>query len=391
MTNNQKLSFETLAIHAGQEPDPSTGAIMTPIYQTSTYVQPSLGVHKGYEYSRTKNPTRSAYEACVAALEAGGNGLAYGAAFSSGCAASTTLLHLLEPGDHVVASDDLYGGTFRLFDKVFTGGGKGIQFSFVDMTDEQAFAAAFRPNTKMVWIETPTNPMLKIIDIEKVASFGKSKGAMVVVDNTFMSPYFQKPFLFGADIILHSATKYLNGHSDIVGGVTVAKDKTLADRIYFLQNSIGAVAGPMDSWLAMRGLKTLHVRMDRHEENAQSIVEMLTKHPQVEKVIYPGLENHPGHKIAKKQMSGFGGMISFVAKGGLEKAKKIVESTKIFSLAESLGGVESLIEHPAIMTHASVPPENRKKLGIDDGFIRLSVGIESKNDLLADLESALKH
>ncbi len=382
------MKFETLAIHAGQEPDPTTGAIMSPIIQTSTYVQPALGEHKGYEYSRTKNPTRAAYEACVAALETGGN-TAFGAAFASGCAATATIMHLLQPGDHVVASDDLYGGTFRLFDKVFAAQGKGIQFSFVDMTNEKAYSEAFHANTKMVWIETPTNPMLKIIDIAKCASVAKNKKALVVVDNTFMSPYLQKPFSLGADIVLHSATKYLNGHSDIVGGITVVKDKALADRIYFLQNSIGAVAGPMDSWLAMRGLKTLHVRMDRHEENAKAIVEMLTKHKQVEKVIYPGLENHPGHKIARTQMSGFGGMISFVAKGGLEKAKCIVEGTKIFALAESLGGVESLIEHPAIMTHASVPVENRRKLGIDDGFIRLSVGIENKNDLIADIEEAL--
>lgn len=387
--SGKKLSQETLAIHAGQEPDPSTGAIMTPIYQTSTYVQPSLGVHKGYEYSRTKNPTRTAYEACVAALELEQDGAGFGAAFGSGCAASATLMHLLQPGEHVVASDDLYGGTFRLFDKVFAAGGKGHQFSFVDMTNPAAYQAAFKPNTKMVWIETPTNPMLKIIDLENVISFAKSKGAIVVVDNTFMSPYFQKPFRFGADIVLHSATKYLNGHSDIVNGVVVMKDKALADRVYFLQNSIGAVAGPMDSWLALRGLKTLHVRMDRHASNAQTIAERLEKHKEVAKVIYPGLASHPQHAIAKAQMQGFGGMISFTVKGGLEKAKRVVEGTRIFALAESLGGVESLIEHPAIMTHASVPPENRKKLGIDDGLIRISAGIESVNDLWADLEHAL--
>lgn len=386
----EEMNFETLAIHAGQAPDPSNGAIMTPIYQTSTYVQPALGKHKGFEYSRTKNPTRSAYEACVAALEAGADGVAYGAAFASGCAAAATLLHLLEPGDHVVASDDLYGGTFRLFDKVFAAAGKGIQFSFVDMTNERAVSEAFRKNTKMAWIETPTNPMLKIIDIAMVASYGEKHGAIVVVDNTFMSPYFQRPFTLGADIVLHSATKYLNGHSDIVGGITVTKDKTIADRIYFLQNSIGAVAGPMDAWLALRGVKTLHLRMQRHEENAHKIAEYLSKHREVEKVIYPGLESHPGHKIAREQMSGFGGMISFVVKGGLEKAKRVVEATKIFALAESLGGVESLIEHPAIMTHASVPAENRRKLGIEDGFIRISVGIESADDLITDLANALK-
>lgn len=384
-----KFSLDTLAIHAGQEPDPSTGAIMTPIYQTSTYVQPALGQHKGYEYSRTKNPTRSAYEACVAALELGGDGIGFGAAFGSGCAASATIMHLLHPGDHVIASDDLYGGSFRLFDKVFTGGGKGIEFSWIDMTDKNSFQAAFRPNTKMVWIETPTNPMLKIIDLESVCSFAKSKGALVVVDNTFMSPYFQKPFRFGADIVVHSATKYLNGHSDVVGGVAVMKDKALADRIYFLQNSIGAVAGPMDAWLAMRGLKTLHVRMQRHDENGREIAARLEKHKEVEKVIYPGLKSHPQHEIAKRQMEGFGGMISFVVKGGLDKAKRVVEGTKLFALAESLGGVESLIEHPAVMTHASVPPENRAKLGIADGLIRISVGIEGLEDLWKDLEQAL--
>jgi cystathionine gamma-lyase len=363
---------------------------MTPIYQTSTFVQEGLGKHKGFEYARTKNPTRSAYEACVAALECEEDGVGFGAAFGSGVGATTTVLHLLQPGDHVLATDDLYGGTFRLFDKVFAADGKGLQFSYVDMTNPAALEKAFKPNTKMVWIETPTNPMLKVIDLKAVISVAKKKGAIVVVDNTFMSPYFQKPFRFGADIVLHSATKYMNGHSDVVGGVTITKDKALADRLYFLQKSIGAVPGPMDSWLAMRGLKTLHLRMERHAFNAQAIAERLEKHPNVEKVIYPGLKSHPQHAIAKEQMTGFGGMISFVAKGGLEKAKKIVEGTKIFALAESLGGVESLIEHPAIMTHASVPPENRKALGIDDGLIRISVGVEALDDLWADLEQALK-
>lgn len=385
----ENASFETLAIHAGQVPDPTTGAIMTPVYLTSTFVQPSLGQHKGYEYARTKNPTRSAYEACVAALEAEGDGLAFGAAFGSGCAATTTLMHLLQPGDHVVSSDDLYGGTFRLFDKVFRAGGKGHEFSFVDMTNASAYEAAFKPNTKLVWIETPTNPMLKIIDLEKTIAVAKKKGAIVVVDNTFMSPYCQKPFRFGADIVLHSATKYLNGHSDVVGGVVVTKSRELADRIYFLQNSIGAVAGPMDAWLAMRGIKTLHVRMDRHQENAMAVAKMLEQHPAVEKVIYPGLESHPQHAIARKQMTGFGGMISFVMKGGLNAAKKVVEGTRVFALAESLGGVESLIEHPAVMTHASVPPENRAKLGIADGLVRISVGIENRDDLINDLKRAL--
>jgi cystathionine gamma-lyase len=388
--HGRNFSLDTLAIHGGQEPDPTTGAIMTPIFQTSTYVQPSLGVHKGYEYSRTKNPTRTAYEQCVASLEAGKDNSAFGAAFASGCAATTTLLHLLQPGDHVVASDDLYGGTFRLFDKVFAAQGKGIQFSFVDMTKPSAYAEAFRPSTKMVWIETPTNPMLKIVDLAATIDLAKKKNALVVVDNTFMSPYYQRPFDFGADIVLHSATKYLNGHSDVIGGITVAKDKTLADRIYFLQNSVGAIAGPMDAWLALRGIKTLHLRMERHAKTAQRLAEDLEKNPKVERVIYPGLKSHPQHDLAQRQMKGFGGMISFVMKGGLQAAKKVVEGTQIFALAESLGGVESLIEHPAIMTHASVPPANRQTLGIVDGLVRISVGVEDADDLAWDLGEALK-
>jgi len=384
-----KASFETLAIHAGQVPDPSTGAIMTPIYQTSTFVQTGLGKHKGYEYARTKNPTRSAYEACVAALELEGENLGFGLAFGSGVAATATVLHLVKPGDHVVTSDDLYGGTFRLFDKVFLAEGKGIQFTYVDMTDAAALEKAFTPQTKMVWIETPTNPLLKVIDLHMVIQAAKRKGTIAVVDNTFMSPYFQRPFRFGADIVVHSATKYLNGHSDVIGGVAILKDNDLADRMYFLQKSIGAVSGPMDSWLAMRGIKTLPVRMDRHASNAQTIAERLEKHPKVERVIYPGLTSHPQYAMAKKQMLGFGGMISFVVKGGLSSSTRVVEGTKIFALAESLGGVESLIEHPAVMTHASIPTETRKKLGIDDGFIRLSVGIESIDDLWGDLKQAL--
>jgi len=389
--NRRKPSIETLAIHAGQQPDPYSGAVMTPIYQTSTYVQPELGKPRlaGYEYARTKNPTRTAYEDCVAALECEGEGIGYGAAFASGCAAETTVAHLLQPGDHVVCSDDVYGGTFRLFDKVFAAGGKGLQFTYVDMTDEKALAAAFRPNTRMAWIETPTNPMLKVIDLERAIGIAKSKGALAVVDNTFMSPVFQRPFRFGADIVLHSATKYLNGHSDVVSGITVVKDKALADRIYFLQKSLGAVAGPMDSWLALRGLKTLPLRMERHQKNALFLAEKLAAHKEVEKVIYPGLKEHPQHGIAKQQMLGFGGMISFVVKGGIEKARRVVGGTKIFALAESLGGVESLIEHPAVMTHASVPPENRAALGIVDGFIRLSVGVEGAEDLWDDLGTAL--
>jgi cystathionine gamma-lyase len=388
---DRKLSLNTLAIHAGQQPDPYSGAVMTPIYQTSTYVQPELGKPKlaGYEYARTKNPTRTAYEQCVAALECEGDGIGYGAGFASGCGAETTVMHLLEPGDHVVVSDDVYGGTFRMFDKVFLASGKGLQFTYVDMTDQAKYEAAFKPNTKMVWIETPTNPMLKVIDLEKTIEFAKKKNAIAVVDNTFMSPIFQRPFRFGADIVLHSATKYLNGHSDVVSGVTVVKDKALADRIYFLQKSLGAQAGPMDSWLVMRGLKTLALRMERHDFNGRSIAHKLDEHPEIAKVIYPGLKSHPQHALASRQMMGFGGMITFVVKGGLEKARSVVKSTQIFALAESLGGVESLIEHPAIMTHASVPPENRKALGIDDGLIRISVGVEAVEDLWEDLKIAL--
>lgn len=383
-------SFETLAIHAGQVPDPSTGAIMTPIYQTATYVQPAIGVHKGYEYSRTGNPTRTAYEKCVAALESGAEDKAWGLAFGSGCGATATIMHMLQPGDHVVASDDLYGGTFRLFDKVFRADGKGLEFTFADLAEPGNLERAWKPGTKMLWLETPTNPMLKVIDIAKAASFAHARGATVVVDNTFMSPYRQRPLALGADIVLHSATKYLNGHSDMVGGVVVTQNKELADKLYFLQNSIGAVPGPMDCWLALRGLKTLHLRMDRHEANALEIIQFLEKHPAIEKLYYPGLKSHPGHEIAKKQATGFGGMISFVVRGGLNKAKKVAETTKIFALAESLGGVESLIEHPALMTHASVPAENRAKLGIADGLIRISVGVEAVQDLIADLRQALE-
>ncbi len=391
MKTDRKLSLNTLAIHGGQTPDPYSGAVMTPIYQTSTYVQPELGKPKlaGYEYARTKNPTRTAFEACVASLECEGDGLGYGAAFASGCAAQTTVMHLLEPGDHVVVSDDVYGGTFRMFDKVFQAAGKGIQFTYVDMTNLEAYEAAFRPNTKLVWIETPTNPMLKVIDLERTIAIAKKKNALALVDNTFMSPIFQRPFRFGADIVIHSVTKFLNGHSDVVCGVAVVKEKALAEKIYFLQKSLGAISGPMDSWLAMRGLKTLPLRMERHDQNGRIIAQKLSEHQEIAKVIYPGLKSHPQHALAAKQMSGFGGMITFVVKGGLEKAKTVVKSTQLFALAESLGGVESLIEHPAIMTHASVPAENRKALGIDDGLIRISVGVEAVEDLWEDLSLAL--
>ncbi|MGZ3770326.1 MAG: cystathionine gamma-synthase [Bdellovibrio sp.] len=381
---NDNLGFATRAIHAGQAPDPTTGAIMTPVYLTSTYVQESPGVHKGWEYSRTHNPTRRAYENCVANLESG----KYGFAFASGCAATTTVLHLLKAGDHVVAMDDMYGGTFRLFDKVLKH--DGYEFSFVDLTKVENFEKALKPNTKMVWLETPTNPTLKLVDIKKISALAKAKGIIVAVDNTFMSPYFQRPLELGADIVVHSATKYIGGHSDVVGGVAVTSRAELAEKLAFLSNGMGAVQGPFDSFMCLRSLKTLPLRMKAHQENAMAIAKFLESHPKVEKVIYPGLESHPQYALAKEQMHGFGGMITFYIKGGLESARKFLENVNVFSLAESLGGVESLIEHPAIMTHASVPPENRKALGIDDSLIRLSVGVEDLNDLLADLKAAFE-
>lgn len=378
-----KMGFSTRAIHAGQQPDPTTGAIMTPLYLTSTFVQSSPGEHKGYEYSRTSNPTRKAYEDCLASLEEG----RFGFGFASGCAASTTVMHLLKAGDHVVASDDLYGGTFRLFDKVIRH--NGIEFSFVDMSEPENVEKAITSNTKMIWIETPTNPMLKLVDIKACSDIAKAKGLTTVVDNTFMSPYFQKPLTLGADIVVHSTTKFINGHSDIVGGAVVVKDPAIADKLAFLSNSMGGICAPFDAFMCMRSLKTLPVRMKAHQENALKVVEFLENHNQVDRVIYPGLESHPQHSLAKEQMSGFGGMITFYMKGGLDSARNLLEKVRVFSLAESLGGVESLIEHPAIMTHASVPPEIRKELGIDDGLVRLSVGIEDIDDLLADLEQAL--
>ena len=379
-----KFGFETRAIHAGQEPDPTTGAIMTPVYLTSTYVQSSPGKHKGYEYSRTGNPTRKAYEDCIANLEGG----KFGFAFASGCAATTTVLHLLKAGDHVVAGDDMYGGTFRLFDKVLKH--NGIEFSYVNLTDPKNLSSALKKNTKLVWVETPTNPMLRLVDIKKLSDIARKQKAITVVDNTFMSPYFQKPLDLGADIIVHSSTKFINGHSDIVGGVAVTDSPALAEKIAFLSNSMGAIAAPFDSFMCLRSLKTLAVRMRAHEENAKAIAKFLEGHKKIESVIYPGLKSHPQHDLAKKQMSGFGGMITFYLKGNLTNARSFLESVRVFSLAESLGGVESLIEHPAIMTHASVPAENRKALGISDTLVRLSVGIESQQDLLNDLESALK-
>ena len=377
-----KTGFGTRAIHAGQPPEEKSGAVMTPIYQTSTYAQRSPGEHTGYEYSRTDNPTRTAYQRCLAALEGG----KYGLAFASGLATTDGILHTLKTGDHIICCDDVYGGTYRLFEKVYRQ--LGYDFTFVDMTDLEKVEAAFRPNTKLVWIETPTNPTLKLVDIAKISEVARKHGATSVVDNTFMSAYFQKPLSLGADIVMHSVTKYMNGHSDVVGGALVTSDAGLYERIKFYQNAVGAVPAPMDCFLVMRGLKTLHVRMDRHAENAMKVARYLEKHPKIERVVYPGLESHPQHALAKKQMTGFGGMITFFMKGGLPEARGFLERVKLFTLAESLGGVESLIEHPAIMTHASVPAENRKALGIHDNLVRVSVGIEDIADLLKDLEQA---
>jgi len=374
----------TKAIHAGQSPDPSTGAIMTPIYATSTYVQEAPGVHKGYEYSRTQNPTRGAYERCIAALESA----THGYAFASGLAAAATVLELLDTGSHVIVMDDVYGGTFRLFEGVRKRSA-GLSFSFVDMTKPGAIEAAIRPNTKMIWVETPTNPMLKLVDLTEIARIGSAHRLITVVDNTFASPILQRPLELGCDIVLHSATKYLNGHSDIIGGVLCTAKPELAEQLSFLQNAIGAIQGPFDSFLALRGLKTLHLRVERTCQNALQIAQWLEMHPNVDKVIYPGLVSHPQHDLAKQQMSAFGGIISVVIKGGVEGATRMLARCELFALAESLGGVESLIEHPAIMTHASIPVEKRADLGISDGLIRLSVGVEDVRDLIAELDAAL--
>jgi cystathionine gamma-lyase len=379
------LGLGTRAIHAGQTPDPSTGAIMTPIYATSTYVQSSPGVHKGYEYSRTQNPTRMAYERCIADLEGGSRGYA----FASGLAAASTVLDLLDSGSHVIAMNDLYGGSYRLFERVRRRSA-GLDFTFLDLNDMAALKAAVKPNTRMIWAETPTNPMLTLVDLAKVGAFARKHGLILVVDNTFCSPMLQRPLETGAHLVLHSATKYLNGHSDMVGGVVVAGDDTeLAEQMAFLHNSVGAIGGPFDSFLALRGLKTLHLRMREHCRSALEIASWLEKHPAIERVIYPGLKSHPQHALAKRQMDGPGGIISVEVKGGLRKARSVLERCHLFALAESLGGVESLIEHPAIMTHASIPPANRKKLGISDGLIRLSVGVEDVTDLRDELATAL--
>ena len=381
-----KAKFGTLAIHAGQSPDPSTGAIMTPIYATSTYVQESPGVHKGFEYSRSQNPTRFAWERCIAALECGARGFA----FASGLAATATLLDCLDTGDHVIASDDMYGGTFRLFERVRRRSA-GLTFSYVDMTEPKNIRAAVTSRTKLIWVETPSNPLLKLVDLEQVATIGRGLGAITVADNTFASPYVQRPLELGFDVVMHSATKYLNGHSDIIGGVVVtgSGNTEWSDRLAFLQNAVGGIASPFDSFLALRGLKTLHLRMRAHCENALVLAEMLERHPAIDSVIYPGLASHPQHELAARQMNGYGGMITLRLKGDLTEAKHFLERCRIFALAESLGGVESLIEHPAIMTHASLPADVRQQLGISDSLIRLSVGVEDVEDLAADLRQAL--
>ena len=386
MTKNKKQGFETRAIHAGQEADPATGAVMMPIYTSSTFKQDSPGVHKGYDYSRSGNPTRKAFEECMASLEDGIKG--YG--FSSGVAAISACVELLEPGDHVIAMDDLYGGTVRLFNEIKTKS-QGITVTYVDMTDFDNVEKAFTDKTKMIFVETPTNPLLKIADLEKIANFAKEKKILSVCDNTFASTYIQKPLNFGIDIVLHSATKYLGGHSDLIAGVLVIgkDDKSLLEKMANIQNSLGPITSTFDSYLILRSLKTLSLRMERHSNNALLLANELINHEKIQNVIYPGLESHPQHQLAKKQMNGFGGIISIELSGGLEASKSFLEKTKIFSLAESLGGVESLIEHPALMTHASVPAEIRDKIGITDGLIRLSVGIESVEDLIDDIDQAL--
>ena len=385
MTDSKKQhGFATRTIHGGQSPDPSTGAIMPPIYATSTYVQSSPGEHQGYEYSRTQNPTRMAWERCIANLESGSHGFA----FASGMAAIATILELIDSGSHVIALDDLYGGSRRLFEGVRRRSAN-LDFSFVDMTSPGAVESALKPETRMLWVESPSNPLLKIVDLAALADFARANDLLLVADNTFATPYLQRPLELGADIVMHSATKYLNGHSDIVGGVAVTANDDLAERLAYLQNSAGAVAGPFDSFLALRGVKTLDVRMQRHVQSASAIAEWLEADSRVERVLYPGLQSHPQHALASSQMAGGGGIVTFFIKGGIDNARWFLENTVLFALAESLGGVESLVDHPGIMTHASVPPERREELGISDQLIRLSVGIEDLDDLLADLDYAL--
>ena len=380
------LGFATRAVHAGQSPDPTTGAVVTPIYATSTYVQSSPGVHQGFEYSRSQNPTRFAYERCVADLESG----AAGFAFASGLAATSTVLELLDTGDHVVALDDLYGGSRRLFEQVRRRSA-GLTFSYSDLRNRAALEAVLTPKTQMIWVETPSNPLLRLVDLAMVVAVARSRGILTVADNTFATPWAQRPLEYGFDLVIHSATKYLNGHSDIIGGVAVCRGKELAERLGYLQNAIGGIASPFDSFLALRGLKTLALRMERHSANALQIAAWLERHPKIERVIYPGLPSHPQHELARRQMGGgFGGMIGAVVRGDLAEVTRFLTRCQVFTLAESLGGVESLIEHPAIMTHASVPADVRRELGIDDGLVRLSVGIEDVGDLVADLAQALE-
>lgn len=380
------MKFNTKVIHAGIHPDPATGAIMTPIYQTSTYVQEEIGVHKGFEYSRTGNPTRAALESNLAALESG----KYGACFGSGLAAIDCVIKMLNPGDEVISTNDLYGGSYRIFKTIFEK--YGINFHFVDMVDIQNISNKINDKTKLIWIETPTNPMMNIIDVKSIVEIAKTNRIKVAVDNTFATPYLQRPLELGADIVMHSVTKYLGGHSDIVMGALVTNDESLAEEMYRIQNSSGAVCGPMDSFLVLRGVKTLHLRVQRHCENGEKVAHFLHNNPQVDQVYWPGFETHPNHEVAKEQMNGFGGMISFTLVGdSLDKAKSIVSKTKLFTLAESLGGVESLIGHPSTMTHASIPREERMKSGVLDSLIRLSVGIEDASDLIQDLENAFKN
>ncbi|CAN5398573.1 bifunctional cystathionine gamma-lyase/homocysteine desulfhydrase [soil metagenome] len=376
------MGFSTIAIHAGNEPDPTTGAVSVPIYQTSTYAQDALGKHKGYEYARTQNPTRSALEKNIAALE----NTKFGYAFASGMSATDATLKLVKAGDHVILGDNTYGGTYRLFSRILVN--YGIEFDLVDTSDISKVETAFKPNTKMVFVETPTNPVMTVTDLQAVSEIAHAHGAKVVCDNTFMSPYLQRPIDFGVDIVIHSTTKYLNGHSDSIGGFVALNNEEDANWIQFIQNSIGAILSPFDSFLVLRGTKTLAVRMEKHDENGRAVANFLTEHPNVQKVYYPGLVSHPQHELAKRQQKGFGGMVAFET-GSLENAKKVLENVKICTLAESLGGVESLISHPATMTHASVPPESRQRLGITDGLVRVSVGIEDIEDILEDLDQAL--
>jgi cystathionine gamma-lyase len=377
------MKFATKAIHAGQEADPSTGAVITPIFQTATYAQAGLGEHKGFEYSRTSNPTRTALEACMAALEDG----KFGLAFASGMAAESAILSLLSSGDHIVSCDDLYGGSYRIFERVMRR--YNVETSYVPAGSLTAYEKAIRPNTKMMWLETPTNPLLRLVDIQAIAEIAHRRNLLVVVDNTFASPYFQQPLKLGADIVVHSTTKYLNGHSDVIGGALVLNDEETYEAIKFYQNAAGGVPSPFDAWLTLRGIKTLAIRMRQHEENAQAIAGYLAEHPRVEKVYYPGLISHPDHELAKRQMSGFGGMVSFQLKGSYADVAQVVRRFKVFALAESLGGVESLVCHPATMTHGSIPKDIREARGLTDTLLRLSTGIEDKEDLIEDLKQAL--